>query len=305
MRNMKTLLLALYAFVGALTGVGLCALGVYQLSTATPEFTYHQIFVSMVVLGLVIIYIFNIGTSDILFSTDSGSPTVAILTASLVLLCEMWLILSVPIDQGTIDTDFEQKWKKGYRRNPLGLQWLEHYHGCCGFRNSTDMPSSPACSHKGAVGGCLGYIRQMAMTENRRAIQWCMAAIVVQVVVLGIGALTYAREYQIDRALLIESYDDEQQAAQLNTTPAAVVAVPASRSTNAAAEMPSAETAVTSAVAATSTEEDAAEGGSSSSSPLSLAKKNKQHHNDEQQQAKPQESGDGSGATTANNTIRL
>ncbi|KAJ2522780.1 hypothetical protein GGI11_001630 [Coemansia sp. RSA 2049] len=211
----KDAVLALLSTVGALTGVGLCALGIYELSASlTPEFAYTYVFLCMVVLGLFIAYAFSIGTSGILYSDEEIRFGMLVVVASSIILCELCLVLMVPMDPGSMDIDFEQTWKQKYGWNKGELQWIEHRYGCCGFRNATDMPSSDDCNGtmqlNRADGGCLQYMRGAAQDQNRAAIRGCMVAVVIQVAVLAIGALVYARDPVFSTTWIVEEEEEGQ-----------------------------------------------------------------------------------------------
>ncbi|KAJ2658947.1 hypothetical protein IWW48_003745 [Coemansia sp. RSA 1200] len=215
----KDAVLVLLSTVGALTGMGLCALGIYELSASlTPEFAYTYVFLCMVVLGLFIAYAFSIGTSGILYSDEDIRFGMLVVVASSIILCELCLVLMVPMDPGTMDMDFEQTWRQKYGRNKGELQWIEHRYGCCGFQNATDMPSSGACNEimqlNRGDGGCLQYMRGAAQDQNRAAVRGCMVAVVVQVAVLAIGALVYARDPIFSTTWIVEEEEEEEGQAE-------------------------------------------------------------------------------------------
>ncbi|KAJ2609027.1 hypothetical protein EV177_004671 [Coemansia sp. RSA 1804] len=212
----KDAVLALLSTVGALTGMGLCALGIYELSVSwAPEFAYTYVFLCMVVLGLLIAYAFSIGTSGILYSEEEVRFGMLVVVASSIILCELCLVLMVPMDPSIMYMDFEQTWRQNYGWNRGELQWVEHRYGCCGFRNATDMPSSDA--YNGTMqlnrvgGGCLQYMRGAAQDQNRAAIRGCMVAVVVQVAVLAIGALVYARDPMLSTTWIVEEEEEEEE----------------------------------------------------------------------------------------------
>ncbi|KAJ1772703.1 hypothetical protein LPJ74_001229 [Coemansia sp. RSA 1843] len=223
--DIHSMILVVLSTIGALTGVGLCAMGVYELAISAPEFTYHYVFVWMVALGLLIMYIFNIGTSGILYGNNEMRLCILIVAVSSILLCEFWLVLSAPMDSVTIGTDFEHTWSKIYHRNRGELQWIEHRYGCRGFRNATHMPSTSGGDLPEFGGGCLPFMCSAAQDQNRVAIRECMAAVVVQVVVLAVGALIYARDRMVNTARIVEEYAEEEES-QAEGPPSASIPAP-------------------------------------------------------------------------------
>ncbi|KAJ1726895.1 hypothetical protein LPJ72_006170, partial [Coemansia sp. Benny D160-2] len=206
--------------------MGLCALGIYELSVSwAPEFAYTYVFLCMVVLGLLIAYAFSIGTSGVLYSEEEMRFGMLVVVASSIILCELCLVLMVPMDPGTMDMDFEQTWRQKYSWNRGELQWIEHRYGCCGFRNATDMPSSDDCNGTMQLnrvgGGCLQYMRGAAQDQNRAAIRGCMVAVVVQVAVLAIGALVYARDPMLSTTWIVEEEEEEEEEGQAEGPPLA------------------------------------------------------------------------------------
>ncbi|KAJ1907639.1 hypothetical protein LPJ81_000628 [Coemansia sp. IMI 209127] len=182
--GVKETVLAVLSTTGALTGIGLSTLGVYELAISAPAFAYHHVFAWMVALGLFVAYAFNVGTSGILYGNGEMRVCMLVLAGGGVLLSEFWLVLSVPMDVAMIDGDFEHTWRQMFDSNRGELQWVEHRYGCRGFRNATDMPSSSGGGYHG--GGCLPFIRRAAMDQNRAAMRWCVAAAVGQVGCSGI-----------------------------------------------------------------------------------------------------------------------
>ncbi|KAJ2529544.1 hypothetical protein EV175_007363, partial [Coemansia sp. RSA 1933] len=155
-------------------------------------------------------YAFSIGTSGILYSNELRM-CMLISAVSGILLSEFWLVLSVPLDPAKLDVEFEDAWRGIFDSNRGQLQWIEHRYGCRGFRNATDMPSNGR--YNGGNGGCLPFMRSVAMDQNRTVMQWSIVVVVVQVSVLAIAALIYTRDQILDSSWIVdETVDEENQA---------------------------------------------------------------------------------------------
>ncbi|KAJ2402466.1 hypothetical protein GGI23_000696 [Coemansia sp. RSA 2559] len=216
--GVKETVLVVLSTTGALTGIGLCTLGVYELTMTASAFAYRHVFAWMVALGLFVAYAFNVGTSGMMYSNGEMRVCMLVLAVGGVLLCEFWLVLSVPMDAAVIDQDFERTWRQMFDSNRGGLQWVEHRFGCRGFRNATDMPSSSGGGYHG--GGCLPLMRRAAMDQNMAAMWWCVAAAVGQIAVLALGALIYARDQILNNSWIIDELgEEEDQTEAPPTTP--------------------------------------------------------------------------------------
>ncbi|KAJ2080777.1 hypothetical protein H4R24_002821 [Coemansia sp. RSA 988] len=88
------------------------------------------------------------------------------------------------------EQDLHKSWMRIFNINPLSLQRVEHYYGCCGFSDRDDMPSHPDCL-KGLddsiVNGCASYLAQSTFDRNRMAIIRCAIAMVLQILFIVIG----------------------------------------------------------------------------------------------------------------------
>ncbi|KAI7826291.1 hypothetical protein BX661DRAFT_205909 [Kickxella alabastrina] len=130
----------------------------------------------------------------------------------LALLGESWLLLRTSLEPITVERDLHTMWQNKYNDNKRQLLWYEHFYGCCGFKNATDMPSSKQCDDYAVLDypahGCLRFMRQDVFHHSKLALQWCLLAIVVQLVVIAFGYSLYNLVFTDDTTWLpIESAD--------------------------------------------------------------------------------------------------
>ncbi|KAJ1818532.1 hypothetical protein LPJ75_001415 [Coemansia sp. RSA 2598] len=134
----------------------------------------------MVVLGIMAIYAASVGTDGVLYG-GQGHMQPLMLVVFLVLLGEAWVLLSASMEPLVVKNELHMMWKKTFYDNRRRLSWLESYYGCCGFKNSTDMPSSEKCSMlSGSLAqkprGCMELMRQDVFHNNKLALEWKKAA---------------------------------------------------------------------------------------------------------------------------------
>ncbi|KAJ1902243.1 hypothetical protein LPJ66_000130, partial [Kickxella alabastrina] len=169
------------SIAGAFTGAGLTAAGAYLLSKSRIDFAYYSIPVNMIVLGLIVIYAAAVGTDGVLYG-GQGHMRTLVIVIFLALLGESWLLLRTSLEPITVERDLHTMWQNKYNDNRRQLLWYEHFYGCCGFKNATDMPSSKQCDDYAVLDypahGCLRLMRQDVFHHSKLALQWCLLAIV-------------------------------------------------------------------------------------------------------------------------------
>ncbi|KAJ2874376.1 hypothetical protein FB639_004105, partial [Coemansia asiatica] len=200
----------------ALSGAALSTVGVYLLAKSVLDFAYYEIPCFMVVLGMLAVYAACVGTDGVLYG-GQGHMQPLIMVIFLVFLGEAWVLLGSSMEPLVVENELHQMWKKTFYENRRRLSWLESYYGCCGFKNSKDMPSSEKCIFSRSLlaqefSGCMDPMRQDIFHHNKLALEWCLAAVVVHLVVVVFGYGLYKRVYEIDTTWIVEDTGDIEAA---------------------------------------------------------------------------------------------
>ncbi|KAJ2706413.1 hypothetical protein FB645_001558 [Coemansia sp. IMI 203386] len=171
----------------------------------------------MIALGIMVVYAAGVCTDGVLYG-GQGHLQSLIVVLFFVFLGEAWVLLGSSMEPLVVENQLHQMWKRTFYDNRRRLSWFESYYGCCGFKNATDMPSSERCIlsrvsiQEAHVHGCLKLMSQDIFHHNKLALQWCLAAVVVQAAVIIFGYGIYKRVYEIDTTWIVENTDDVEAA---------------------------------------------------------------------------------------------
>ncbi|KAJ2796305.1 hypothetical protein H4R20_005575 [Coemansia guatemalensis] len=229
-RNVPKTVLGTLALLNAILGAYLGAFGAYLIATSDIEFSNHWIPLGIIMLGLIAIYASDIATTGILSSSRAHIQNVAFIGA-LIVLGELLLIVHMAWVSMKSEQNLYKSWTRIFNTNPLSLQHVEHYYGCCGFSDKDDMPSRSNCLKEldnSEVDGCAGYLAQTAFDKSRMAMIRCTVAMLLQILFLVIGWALVERVLEPDTTWLVD--DDVNPGgnwaagtAPAITTPAAAV----------------------------------------------------------------------------------
>ncbi|KAJ2230878.1 hypothetical protein IWW45_005637 [Coemansia sp. RSA 485] len=171
----------------------------------------------MIALGIMVVYAAGVCTDGVLYG-GQGHLQSLVVVLFFVFLGEAWVLLGSSMEPLVVENELHQMWKRTFYDNRRRLSWFESYYGCCGFKNATDMPSSERCIlsrvsiQEAHVHGCLKLMSQDIFHHNKLALQWCLAAVVVQAAVVIFGYGIYKRVYEIDTTWIVENTDDAEAA---------------------------------------------------------------------------------------------
>ncbi|PIA16817.1 hypothetical protein COEREDRAFT_7968 [Coemansia reversa NRRL 1564] len=225
--NIPKTILAILAYANAILGAYLVAFGTYVFVTSDIEFSNYSRTFTIVLLGLISIYVSDIATTGVLSASRAHVQMVAIIGLLLVL-SELFLIVSMSWNSMKIEHNLQKTWMRIFNTNPLSLQRVEHYYGCCGFSDKKDMPSHPGClkaQDANKVSGCATYLVDSAFYTNRMTIVRCTVAMILQILFLAIGWCLITGVLEPDTFWLADA--DNQEANWATGTAAVAADVPA------------------------------------------------------------------------------